>query len=187
MAESLVLELYHAIIQQADNTNDLLSLALCCLGFRDHAQRCLFRHVEPQLDLQHKQLISAINASPLRLGPLIRSFCIIRTATDDDTQPDIDAHTAILSPALRAMRNLVHLRNQRGIPTNFLQGCTFKLRTLVRDCHLRKSDLLFLFCDFLPTQHSIKLLQLDTCDDWMMRKYHQICVLSLISFVYAKT
>lgn len=50
MSQQMALELYHAIFQRVDNTDDLLSSALCCSAFRDEAQRCLFRHVEPKIE-----------------------------------------------------------------------------------------------------------------------------------------
>ncbi|KAF5317794.1 hypothetical protein D9619_012658 [Psilocybe cf. subviscida] len=157
MAQPMALELYHAIIQHVDNTDDLLSLALCCSAFGDEAQRCLLRHVEPKSKHQLTRLISAINASPLRLGPLIHTFCLRERTASGEEDP---AAPLSISMALRSMCNLEHLINDRPLPSTVLQGCTFKLRTLVWTCFLQKPSLLFLFCNFLPTQPSIKHLHL---------------------------
>jgi hypothetical protein len=161
MPRRLALELYHTIIHDVNDTNDLLSLALCCSAFRGEAQRFLFRHADPKSLGQRTQLISTINASPLRLGPLVHTFYIRHELGSDEVNYlDEDDHVVSLSSALRAMYNLKHLRNE-GVQMTLtvLQGCIFKLHTLVWNCSLDKSKMLFLLCDFLPAQHSIKHLQ----------------------------
>ncbi|KAF5317799.1 hypothetical protein D9619_012671 [Psilocybe cf. subviscida] len=161
MTQPLAIELYHAIIQHIDNRGDLLSLSLCCLAFRNEAQRCLFRHVEPYSERQLIRLMSTINASPLRLGPLIHTFRLndVKESAPDEGNEDPAAPLSI-SMALRSMCNLEHLRIERSLPSTILQGCTFKLRTLVWHGYLEKPSLSFLFYHFLPTQHSIKRLNI---------------------------
>lgn len=157
MVQPLALELYHTIIQHINNTGDLLSLALCCSTFLDEAQRCLFCYVGPESQHQHKLLISAINSSPLRLGPLVHTYYIGEgTAWDRN---DLVAESLSISLALPSMCNLEHLKINLPLPSTVLQGCTFKLRTLVcKGYDRRKPNLVFLFRNFLPTQPLIKHL-----------------------------
>lgn len=156
MLQPLASELYRAAIQYVDKTDDLISLALCCFVFRDETQRCLFRFVSPKSMRQHTQLILTINDSPLRLGPLIRFYCIVNRITLDADPGDSTA-SALLSFALRSMCNLEHLRNKSlRVPLTILRGCTFQLRTLVWARYMPQSSWSFLFCDFLPTQPTIK-------------------------------
>ncbi|KAF5317717.1 hypothetical protein D9619_012596 [Psilocybe cf. subviscida] len=161
MAPPLALELYHAIVQCVDNTGDLLSLALCCSAFRDEAQRYLFCHISPYPEHRIMRLISTINASPLRLGPLVYTFCLYEGKHIKSDEKDLQ----LISLALRSMCNLKHFQNRRFLPSTILQGCTFKLHTLGWAAYLDTSSLNFLFCNFLPTQPSIeRLLFYKPCD-----------------------
>jgi hypothetical protein len=161
MPQRLALEIYRLIIEQVDDTTDLLSLALCCSTFRAEAQRCLFRHVKAKSFHRYMPFIAAINASSLRLGPLVHALEFV-------AQPGFnmtgwrEAWMAPLTLALREMHNLQHLTIDRVHPSTFLHDCTFKLRTLSFG-HLFKlhtMEVLFLLRDFLPTQPSLKRLQL---------------------------
>ncbi|KAF5317705.1 hypothetical protein D9619_012667 [Psilocybe cf. subviscida] len=160
MAQPLPLELYHAIIQHVDKWVDLYSLALCCSAFRDEAQRCLFRYVELHSERRHTLFISAVNASPLRLGPLVHAFYLNSASAPRFGMEDPTAPLSI-SLALRSMCNLEHFKNEWLLPSTILRECTFKLRTLVWDRYLDKSSRLFLLCHFLPTQPSIRRLDLN--------------------------
>jgi hypothetical protein len=157
MPQPLALEIYQLIIAHVDDTTDLRSLALCCSAFRDEAQRCLFRHVDAKSLYQHTPFPAAINAAPLRLGPLIHTL---------DFTPLLGLNTmdrswtVPLSLALRVMHNLKNLAIDRVNPSTVLQDCTFKLRTLYCGSLLHESEVLFVLCNFLPTQPSITCLQI---------------------------
>jgi hypothetical protein len=151
MHQELALEIYQLIIAHVDATKNLLSLALSCSAFRDEAQRCLFRHVQAKSHHQYKSFPAAINASPLRLGPLVHTL---------DFKPHARLNISDFSSALRAMHNLKHLAIGGFNPSTVFRDCVFKLQTLHYVHVLRNSEMLFLLCNFLPTQPSMKRLQL---------------------------
>lgn len=157
MAQSLALELYQLIMQHVNDKTDLRSLALCWSGFRDEAQRCLFRHAEPESLDQQNQLIATINTAPLRLGTFVHTFHIKDGLGFDSNGRPVSGS---LSLALRAMQNLKHLTINSGRALSILQGCAFSLHTLVYRHPVEGADLAFLLCTFLPTQNYLKRLKI---------------------------
>ncbi|KAF5326917.1 hypothetical protein D9619_005161 [Psilocybe cf. subviscida] len=147
MLQPLALELYRTVVENVDDTTDLLALALCCSALRDEAQRCLFRKVAKKSLAQQAQFISTINASPSRFGPWVHDFYVV-LYYEENLSP--------ISSALHAMRNLKHLQICLAGISKILPGCTFKLRSLT--C-LYDNDLEYLLCHFLPTQQSIKRIR----------------------------
>lgn len=157
MVQPLALELYHLIVRHIDDTTDLQALALCCSAFRDEAQRCLFRHVDLKLASQHRQqqlFISTVNSAPLRFGLLVHTLHINLTQWDDYE------YAMSLSTALCAMCSLKHLELHYGRPSPILRGCNFSLHSFsIIYGTLWRDELVFLLCDFLPTQHHIRHLE----------------------------
>lgn len=157
MTEPLPLELYHLIIRHVHDKDALRSLALCCSAFRDEAQRCLFRHVDLTLDNQQRQqqlFISTVNSAPLCFGPLVHTFHIEQTWWDN---PEL---AKSLSTALRAMCSLKNFELLYGRPSPILRGCGFSLHSLtIIHGVVFPDELVFLLCDFLPTQPQIRHLK----------------------------
>lgn len=151
---SLALELYHLIIYHVDEKRDLRSMALCCSGFRDEAQRHLFRQVDPKSLTQQTLFLSAINSQALRLGPLVHTFCL------DQRWWRLGDALEFLSIALQAMCGLKYFEIRWATPSTFLRGCTFQLRAFVSGYTLDRTEAEFLLSSFLPTQRHIKHLML---------------------------
>ncbi|KAF5326804.1 hypothetical protein D9619_005128 [Psilocybe cf. subviscida] len=150
MLQPLALELYRTVVENVDDTTDLLALALCCSALRDEAQRCLFRKVAKKSLDRQAQLISTINASPSRFGPWVHDFYVVLY---------YEENLSTISSALQAMRNLKHLQICLAGISEILPGCTFKLRSLTFAFRLEDEDLEYLLCHFLPTQQSIKRIR----------------------------
>ncbi|KAF5327882.1 hypothetical protein D9619_005158 [Psilocybe cf. subviscida] len=153
MPPSLALELHLQIIQHIDNQADLCALSLCCSDFRDEAQRSLFYEVTPKPLHRQAQFISTMNASPSRFGPWVHTFYT-------NLKPRVDVQLSDMSAALRAMRNLKHLKILTDQHTSsILPGCTFSLHTLAFVDGLQEAEMQYLFYNFLHTQPSISRLQ----------------------------
>lgn len=154
MPVPFALEIYHLIIQQVKEKRELCSLALCCASFRDEAQRFLFRRMDRKPLTRQKLFISAINSTPLRLGPFVKNLYI-----DEDGWNDKDSAVS-LSMALRAMPNLQCLALRWAEPSTILRGCKFTLRTFVSKDKLERNEAFFLLLDFLPAQNRLKHLEI---------------------------
>ncbi|KAF5318011.1 hypothetical protein D9619_012022 [Psilocybe cf. subviscida] len=163
MRPLLAKELYYEIIHYLSAPSDLKSLALTCADFRAEAQRILFRTVAPTSRLRQSQFISIINESPSHFGPWVHTLRILFAPTAvlenlDISEEDLHFERGVAS-ALRSMSNLKRLHINQPRPRKLLEGCSFKLQSLVFSGRLGHRDLVYLLRHFLPTQLTLKHLE----------------------------
>ncbi|KAF5325458.1 hypothetical protein D9619_009525 [Psilocybe cf. subviscida] len=166
-------ELYQEIAENLFDPKDrgaLFSLALVSKAWSEHSSRILYREFydhwvheygRSKVLLAHTGFLLAVINNPTRYGPLVQTYVQIGFMNMPGYRNQDTAHVqGLTAKALPVMVNLQHLqvisKGTGPIPSNFLDGCTFRLRSLtllfVLDLHK--------FFDFLRSQPEMQHLQI---------------------------